>query len=310
MTKNIGLYLIFISTLGALTACGQLSLPSSNAPDTAATNASNPASGKSLPSTPIIAPPSYDQRPLKPGQTQQADTLPNGLPALKPLKGVNVDKLFSENISNTDRRFDRVENAVVDLRREFEIAKPAIVRLVAVEEDIQTLVEQLELLANEEAKRPAQALQPATPTTVSPATASNAPTTLKPPTTTKPPKPAAPQQSAAGATTVKNLRIGQHKDKIRVVLDASRKTAYSFELDNGEKFLLIEMPDAAWQGAKSKTFSSKTPILKSYEVESINGGKGSRIVVALKQQTTLLKQQAIPPGSVSPNYRIFVDLKR
>jgi len=56
----------------------------------------------------------------------QAERLPNGLPALKPLKGVNVDTLFAENIKSTDRRFDRLENAVVDMRREFEAVKPAI----------------------------------------------------------------------------------------------------------------------------------------------------------------------------------------
>lgn len=310
MTKNIGLCFIFLSILGALTACSQQDSPFSRASETVerlAQNAPSPASSKGFENTPIVAPPSFNERPLEPGQTQPPESLPNGLPALKPLKGVNVDTLFSESISNTDKRFDRLENAVTDMRKEFETVKPAIVRLVAVEEDIQTLVEQLEILANEEAKRPPA---PIAPTQLSPTTP---PTDLKPQDAAGPVKPQSPKtpppKTVASGTSVKNLRLGQHKDKIRLVLDANRKTPFSFELDNGENFLLIELPEAGWQGAKSKTFSSKTPLVKSYEVESINGGKGTRIIVTLKKQTSLLKKQAIPPGSVSPNYRIFVDLK-
>ena len=74
--------------------------------------------------------------------------MPNGLPALMPAsKGLNADQLFAEKLSSDDARLKRLENAVADLRREFDAVKPAIIRLSAVEADMEELVTQLQSLA-------------------------------------------------------------------------------------------------------------------------------------------------------------------
>lgn len=90
------------------------------------------------------APPGSTDRPLEPGQSG-AQYLPNGLPVL-PARGINAELLFAEKISDTDDRFRRLENAVTDLRRELNAAMPAIVRLSAVEQDMQELLGQLQTL--------------------------------------------------------------------------------------------------------------------------------------------------------------------
>lgn len=73
--------------------------------------------------------------------------MPNGLPALMPAsKGLNADQLFAEKLSSDDARLKRLENAVADLRREFDAVKPAIIRLSAVEADMEELVTQLQSL--------------------------------------------------------------------------------------------------------------------------------------------------------------------
>ena len=282
-------------------------------------------------------------------------TMPNGLPALQPLKGVNVSTLFSENITDTDRRFDRLENAVLDLRKEFEVMKPAIVRLVAVESDIQALVQQLEGMALAEASRPAAAPMAAapypqddippeymdsasenTPTSLVPddmAAPANAPEDQpganqiaesstsqpvaipeveepSPPPAAASPPPSRPPDTPGilDGTIVQNLRTGTHPGKVRIVMDTNNKTPFTIDLDSGENILLIEMPDAKWQGPMSHTFPANDTLLASYNVESINGGAGSRIVMTLKRQTSILKQQALPPGP-TPYHRVFVDLK-
>lgn len=250
---------------------------------------------------PIALPPQYGSRPGA-SNTAQNPTLPNGLPALQP-KGMNVDNLFAENISDTDRRFNRLEGAVSDLRREFESFKPSIVRLVAVESDIQDLIKQLDvLLRNEPAPQPSKPMVAAQP-----------PTQLSPADTAEPSamaKPAAPlpSSSAGSGPMVKDLRIGQHAGKVRLVMDLNQQASFTTDLDNQENILIIELPDARWNAATQKSFGSKSPLLKSYSVEPINNGNGSRVIISLKRSAQIQKTQALPPGP-NPNYRIYMDLQ-
>jgi len=297
--------LTLILSLHALGACSQQTIPNNQSNSGAQPTSSNtqiiaPGEAPGFSNAPVVAPPSY-----------------NGLPALKPLKGVNVNNLFAENISNSDKRFERLENAVVDMRREFEAVKPAIVRLVAVEEDIQQMVEQLESMALQEQRRPAPtapvyrepsaAPQPLTPTDIQNPTP--APTSVTRPMEPKPQAaaPAPNNTSAASGPTVKNLRTGRHSNKTRLVLDMSAKTPYTVDLDSSENLLVIELPQASWSGATSKNFSAREPLLASYSVESINNGQGTRIIMPLKKSTRITKQDLLPPG-VTPNYRMYVDL--
>lgn len=94
------------------------------------------------------APPDASKRPPKPGESGRPMGA-DGLPQLQ-AKGINYEQLFTERISDENKRFDRVENAVLDLRRDFEAVLPAVMRLVAVEGDIQNLVGQLETLLQNE----------------------------------------------------------------------------------------------------------------------------------------------------------------
>lgn len=257
---------------------------------------------------PVALPPSYGDRPNGTG-TSQAQTLPNGLPALQ-AKGVNVDNLFAQDITNSDQRFDRLENAVLDLRREFESFKPAIVRLVAVEADIQDLIEQLDILLQNEPAPVAAAPTPLAPTPqIKVQDEPNVETT--PPPAPKPaPAPAPspqPKVDSLGAATVSALRVGQHSGKLRLVMDVNKKTAYNIDLDNQEHILIIELPEAQWSAENQKNFGS-SPLLSSYTTESINDGNGTRVIMTLKKSTTLMKSEALPPNG-NPYYRIYADLQ-
>ena len=288
------------SSQSSKTASSQNSVPSAEtliSPD----NASQKPGAVEVPA-PVALPPSFGDRPAQPGQ-MKTQTMPNGLPALQP-KGVNVGNLFADNISDTDARFNRLENAVQDLRREFESFKPAIVRLVAVESDIQDLIKQLDMLLQSEPVAPPQSLTPARP--LSPADQAPPPSPM---VNAKPPEPAMPKamSSYGGAPTVKAMRVGQHSDKVRIVVDVSSKANYTLDLDNQENLLIFELPTAQWSAARSQRFS-RSPLIQSYSVEPINNGQGSRVVMTLKKATQIVKQQALPPGT-NPNYRIYFDLK-
>lgn len=97
-----------------------------------------------------LRPPGADERPLLPGQG-------SGLaanPGMQPPKGLNVDTLFSEDIQDPMARIKRLENVVLDIRRDLNTALPSIMRLVAVEQDMQNLIGQLETLVDDPSSAP------------------------------------------------------------------------------------------------------------------------------------------------------------
>lgn len=100
-------------------------------------------------STSTAPPPGSDARAVEAGQLGRK-TGPDGLPSLEPEKGVNVsvDTLFTADIKDPIERIKRLENAVLELRRDYDATLPAIKRLVGIEKDMQTLMGQLETLTN------------------------------------------------------------------------------------------------------------------------------------------------------------------
>jgi hypothetical protein len=125
-----------------LISCGPAE-PGRSASNSSAT-VQNSSTGNTLPPLSVPAPPGSGDRPLQPGQSG-TEYMPNGLPVL-PARGINADMLFAEKITDSDDRFKRLENAVTDLRREVNAVMPAIVRLSAVEQDMQELLGQLQTL--------------------------------------------------------------------------------------------------------------------------------------------------------------------
>ena len=232
------------------------------------------------------------------------------LEGLKGLKGVNVDQLFSQNIRDTDKRFDRLEDAFVDFRKEFEAVKPEIVRLVAIEKDIQTLIDMLSSDLNLPQQSPQFANTPMMPSPenapVSLTESSNVESTTSAPA----PQPqvtapaAAPTPSSPPAVTLTNLRYGEHESYTRFVIDATGSTTYSAAIDSSGKNLVIKVPSSAWNGSTSKTYNHHT--LQSYNVQSVGGE--TTVTVAFKQPVKITNQGTLP-SDTAPRFRIFVDVR-
>ncbi len=328
MFKKIALSLCFTLFSGLLSACSPddvLRLTKNEStvkitPKNTQNSKNNDGIGK-----PVALPPRFDNKnPPLPGQTKN-EIMPNGMPALQPMKGVNVETLFAGKIKNPDKRFDRVENAVVDLRKEFEVYKPAIVRLAAVEADIQNLIKELEVVLQE---TPAQ--QP--PIDLY---SGNAEATLNvqqitpqpqpPPEMVETPQPRPPDKVKSKAspithdkkkpTPVKkfsdsvalNLRIGVHSDKVRIAFDTNRKTPFHIDIDNTEKLVIIELPEARWAGRKSIPVAD-SKLFESINIESANDNS-SMLILSLKKETEILQKRILAPDSSGGYYRIYFDLK-
>lgn len=313
-------------------------------------------------------PPGAAERAPAPGQSG-APLLPNGLPALPP-HGIDLEKQFAQPAKNEDERIKRVENAVVELRHNFDAIYPAIVRLVAVEQDMQDLTRQLGTLLQNEPQSsaaaggvggPERVLPPpdsssipaATPVPVAPVTPSAVPaaTPVPTPATAAPvpapapavpapaampapaasvpaaappvalapaqpavppppsfnPVPAAPVPAAAAASAgVKDLRIGEHAEATRLVLDLSSTSAYTADLDNNEHLLVVELPGAAWSGAKRGT-APKASTVSSWTVEPREDGHGSRLIVQLKKNAKISYERLLP-ATKTTSPKIVIDL--
>lgn len=308
MFRKIASSLCFVLFLGLIVACSPNSLlhPNKNESTKAKSEIKPGEIGK-----PVALPPRFGTEPPKQGQ-QNTALSPNGLPTLTP-KGINVDTIFSSDIRNTNDRFDRVENAVIDLKKEFESYKPSIVRLASVESDIQNLIQELEVLLNDEPQKPnenvtldIQQLNPVP--TSQPTPLSKPPATKAKPIKAAPKtKPTRPTQKYDGTVGV-GLRVADHADKTRIVIDLNNKTPYTIDLDNNEKILIVELPNAKWIGNKTHKFVT-SPVLDKLDVETINGGSGSLIIFALKKPTKVLQQNILGADKKHPHNRIYFDLK-
>lgn len=288
------------------------------------------ATGQQAALAPLSVPPQSvaGERPPQPGQSGTT-YMPNGLPALQPALGLKPELLFAEKLTDENARFTRLENAVVEMRQEFEAVKPAIVRLAAVEEDMQVLLTQLESLVQnapppQDPTLTMNAEEP--PTEPVPEAVTQPPVAVEqvtaPPVAIAPPAPESQQeqaeeepqpvpviaapvlQNAASGATVNNIRIGEHEAMTRLVIDLSAPTPYKIDIDNTENFLLIELPDAGWSAPRQGA-SAAAPLLTSWASQPMNNAKGSHIIFQLRSDVIVVRQD-----TMSDPDRIVIDLKK
>lgn len=288
-----------VMMVAALSACG-----SGEGSESRAVPASQQEQSMSaIAATP--APPMAQDRPA-----YDAD----GKPAMKP-QGLRADLLFAEKITSPDARFDRLEGAVTEMRRDFDSLRPAILRLAAVEEDMQILLRQLESLAAAPVPEQAQGQeqQQVTPTPVqqTPASATAPPSPITPqqaePAQTAPavsaPVAATPVKTTPGLA-VRGLRMGLHGTETRLVLDLSGGVpAFRHDLDNGEKILVIDLPGTRWDGAREGA-GPAGGIVDSWTAAP-DEKNGTRVIARLRHAGAVARTAVL-----SAPDRVMIDLKQ
>lgn len=91
--------------------------------------------------------------------------------------------------------------------------------------------------------------------------------------------PAAPPSSVggvkvsggAGAADVQAVRIGEHPDKVRVVMDLSGPAQYSLNYDPQTNSISVDMPASGWT-ARTNWQAKSGGVINSYTVEQTGGG--------------------------------------
>lgn len=245
--------------------------------------------------------------------------------------GLNLKTFMGEDLRNTDARVERLEHVIAAMHSDVATLAPAMQRMAVIEKDIEALVTQLEALLQDEGySAPAPAPVPA------PAPAISAPQVLMPPADDSvvdeddgedavedapvaqakaapapPPAPAPsvappPSASAAGLQAT-NLRVGQHHDRTRLVIDLNGPVNYNVDLDNMEKLLVIELNGASWRGAATQSFN--TPPLQSMNTQSLDNNSGTRVIIVLRKDSAVLSQSLLKPGDGNPHHRLVIDLR-
>ena len=105
--------------------------------------------------------------------------------------------------------------------------------------------------------------------------------------------------------TVRNMRVGEKNGGVtRIVLDTNSPARLNYDLDNNEKILVIEVPDAGWAAQKSASLT-QSPLVASYKAESDK--TGSRLILQLKKEATVLSTARLAAGKGSGD-RVYLDI--
>jgi hypothetical protein len=352
--------LLFIGLSVALGACE--TTPKSTAPpparqdETVRVEPDLSKTAKNISIDPLL-PPGADARPARAGETGRPRTA-EGLPILDP-KGIKADQLFTEVIKDPDRRMARLENAVVEIRKDLDAAMPAINRLVAIEGDIQDLVGQLQILLNDnQPLGPDMGLDGASiPPIDLDAGADGTTRTFgaddpvpQPPVlhdkkadhqsaldiaglgqggmsvqsqNTAPVRPlakpildaqtpavkplAAPVPASASTIKLSGIRVGEHNDKVRIVIDTAKPITMQDDLDLTEKLLVLDVAGVDVENARAT--QAPNAVVDAISLRSTGAGAG-QAVLELKRDTKILKTSTLPPTAENPNYRTVIDLAK
>ena len=91
---------------------------------------------------------------------------------------------------------------------------------------------------------------------------------------------------------ISDLRLGEQKGFSRLVLDMSKTQKISYDIDNEEKILTIDIPGFTWTGPKTKTITN-SPLVASYDAQS--DAKGAHLMVQLKKAAKVSNSSTIDP---------------
>lgn len=270
------------------------------------------------------------------------DEIING--QLAPPKGLVQKSLFSQQISNDDERFERLESAVQSLHDTLQSHLPAIEKLTAIEGDIQELVGQLQTLvsggpataaappldvqqenladAQPQSMEPiyetgsspapsAAAAAPSAPETGSETGSEPGQSTAQPSYTAPDPAPVTavaavnPESASPAARTVNDVRVSQSPDKTRVVLDSVQKIDYTLDYDDQEGLILVTAKNADVAASLAAAAGKSTKIAS---ISSARDGAHTNLIFVLKGSATVSSGVALSPNSDNSQYRYYFDI--
>ena len=108
--------------------------------------------------------------------------------------------------------------------------------------------------------------------------------------------------AVGGPLRVVGVRTGVHPGKYRMVFDLSGAAKFTYDLDNNENLLLIEVVGVGWDAPLKKALA-ESALVSGYSV-SVDDGV-TRVAVSLAGPAKVLMAQAFEPNHVYGHRLVF-----
>ena len=230
------------------------------------------------------------------------------VPVADPQLAQRLSRL-EQNVGGIQSNVSGLESDVAGLQEEVTSIRPRVAKVEAIEKHFRDL--SLELDRINKTYDMAPVVRPEKTATAAPSPKAVESKALPPVVEAKKPvavKKAPVAKAAAPAPLkVQKVRIGeQASGKTRIVLDTTAPAKISYDIDNGEKILVIELPGAAWDAQKSQTLKN-SGLVASYTSEGHD--VGSRMIVQLTDAAQVVSTSRLDPAE-GAGYRVFLDLAK
>ncbi len=238
---------------------------------------------------------------------------------MEPPKGLKTNRLFDTSAGNDDERFARLEAAVQKLRDDFDSVSPSINRLISIEGEIQSLVDQLNVLVEQDNGQ--QAIADVPPVSADMIEEDSAQDAKQAPLPIAPPPPPVPQEEkvtvqetaekqlapVSSADRVTAVRFGDHDTTVRIVLETTADLPYTATIDP-EKILIVSFIKAGADDTVSAS-STKSGLIKSIDATP-QGNGGLIVAMPLSKDSKIVRQGVLKPDGQNAHYRIYIDLQK
>ncbi len=106
---------------------------------------------------------------------------------------------------------------------------------------------------------------------------------------------------------IRSIRLGQHANKERIVLDLSGPLQYTILHDEQNNLLMVEMPSASLSATADWT-ASKAALVKGYQSKAF-GGQGVLLTFALQNRANVGASGLLKASAGKPS-RLYIDIER
>ncbi|MDP2204692.1 MAG: hypothetical protein Q8K65_00115 [Alphaproteobacteria bacterium] len=197
-----------------------------------------------------------------PAETQQAAL--SAEERMAPAEGMRLTRLFDAPVKGTDARFKRLEDAVQTLRDDVDVFAPNM------EGRVSTLEK------------------------------SNADLNISY-RLTKAQTEALLKEASKPVGDIHAVRIGDHLDKTRIVLDMTATPEGRSRLENGGKRLAVELPRLTWKAKQTSFKADGGALVSGWEY------RDGQLLVDLIAPATVKEQQVLPAKGKEPA-KLVIDL--
>ncbi|MGZ9107347.1 MAG: carboxypeptidase regulatory-like domain-containing protein [Micavibrio sp.] len=112
-------------------------------------------------------------------------------------------------------------------------------------------------------------------------------------------------QPVSPSASVQRVRIGEHPDSVRLVLDLSGSVPYRLITEEAGALIIVELPGTAWD-AEPQWQSDSMPLLSAYETEALPEG-GMRLKLVARDTMKAGANGILEPEG-GQGYRLYIDL--